>query len=336
MNNTQTHMQNEQASTAEVTPGRSCPLHYRYSPSVFASAVTPELKNLDVLYIVGGLYGNELALLEVLRLFEQETGNKKLVFNGDFHWFDKDPATFMRIQQSVLTHTAIRGNVETELGSDEMGLGCGCAYPEWVEESVVSRSNRIIDHLRQCATPEIQAQLNNLPMWCIASLGHHRIGIVHGDAESLAGWGFAQEHLQSKKHRQAVGLWFEQAHVDFFASSHTCLPVLQAIMLEQEKKVGWVLNNGAAGLPNFQDDHAGLLTRISTTHFNGKQSRASVQHQGLYLDLVGIETDQVEVQKKFLAQWPVDSDAHHSYFSRIISGPKYKESQVIRKEDRVC
>ena len=42
-------------------------------------------------------------------------GRKRLVFNGDFHWFDADPAAFARVQQQVLEHEALRGNVETEL-----------------------------------------------------------------------------------------------------------------------------------------------------------------------------------------------------------------------------
>jgi hypothetical protein len=63
-------------------PGRSCPLHYRYAPAAFARA--PEAR-CDVLYVVGGLYGNEPALDAVLALFERERGNKRLVFNGDFH-----------------------------------------------------------------------------------------------------------------------------------------------------------------------------------------------------------------------------------------------------------
>src|SRR5688500_7447319 len=101
----------------DTTPGRSCPLHYRYAPEVFATA--PTLQNLDVLYVVGGLYGNALALDRVLELFAAEHGRKQLVFNGDFHWFDADPEVFARVQRGVLAHTAIRGNVETELASDD-------------------------------------------------------------------------------------------------------------------------------------------------------------------------------------------------------------------------
>ena len=40
-------------------PGRSCPLHYRYAPTSLDRA--PEV-HARTLYVVGGLYGNDLAL----------------------------------------------------------------------------------------------------------------------------------------------------------------------------------------------------------------------------------------------------------------------------------
>jgi len=93
-------------------PGRSCPLHYRYAPQVFASPASPGLGALDVLYAVGGLYGNELALQRVLQLFERERGNARLVFNGDFHWFDAEPTWFERVQREVLAFDVLRGSLK--------------------------------------------------------------------------------------------------------------------------------------------------------------------------------------------------------------------------------
>ena len=57
-------------------PGRRCPLHYQYAPTVFA---TPAERTCDVLYVVGGVYGNELALNAVLTAFEAEGGATYLV-----------------------------------------------------------------------------------------------------------------------------------------------------------------------------------------------------------------------------------------------------------------
>ncbi|HTD90985.1 MAG TPA: hypothetical protein VK663_10005, partial [Burkholderiales bacterium] len=67
-----------------MQPGRSCPLHYRYSPKDFARA--PDF-NADTLYVIGGLYGNVPALQAALALAAQEPAPVTLAFNGDFNWF---------------------------------------------------------------------------------------------------------------------------------------------------------------------------------------------------------------------------------------------------------
>jgi hypothetical protein len=314
-------------------PGRSCPLHYRYAASEFAIEAAAPLRDVEVLYVVGGLYGNELALNEVLHLFAAETGNKRLVFNGDFHWFDADPAVFSRVQRAVLSHHALRGNVETELADAAApdDAGCGCAYPAWVGDEVVERSNRILLRLRQAANPAQRAELARLPMWLRADVGGIRIGIVHGDASSLAGWGFAQEHLRDAAHRDAVRGWFEQAGVDLFACTHTCLPVFQS--LRRGGSVSWVCNNGAAGMPNFSGDGAGLVTRIATRPFDGRQRRFGLRHREIHVDAIAIEVDADEAQRRFVAQWPEGSDAHHSYFERITRGPAYRPEDALRVDD---
>lgn len=325
------------ASAAENSgPGRSCPLHYRYRPEVFASPARPELQSLDVLYVVGGLYGNELALERVLDLFATEPGRKRLVFNGDFHWFDIDPEVFARIQSKVLAHTAMRGNVETELATPpaegESDPGCGCAYPAWVGEDIVIRSNRILARLRQAITASQRCELESLPMWLRADVGDMRIGIVHGDAESLAGWAFAQEHLSDPGHRDRIRGCLSTAGVDAFACSHTCLPVFQSLWLDAGAKPGWILNNGAAGMPNFAGDHAGLLTRIALSPPSPGSTRAGVRHGVAYIDALAIEVDEHESRRRFLRQWPPGSDAHASYFDRLATGPAYSAQRVIRQE----
>jgi len=324
------------------TPGRSCPLHYRYHPSVFAAEAAAGWRDVEVLYVVGGLYGNELALHETLRLFDAEAGTKRLLFNGDFHWFDTDPALFARLQREVLAHHALRGNVETELAVEpdvdpdpdpDPGAGasgCGCAYPAWVGDGVVERSNRIHERLRGASTPTLRAELAALPMWMRANVGGARIGIVHGDAESLAGWGFAQEHLLEAAQRERVRGWFDDAGVDVFACTHTCLPVFQALHAGTPAAARWVCNNGAAGMPNFAADGAGLLTRIATRPFTGPGRRFGARRGELHLDAMAIETDAAEVQRRFLAQWPAGSDAHVSYFDRIVHGPDYRVARALR------
>lgn len=329
---------------AANAPGRSCPLHYRYAPQDFAVDADADWRDLEVLYVVGGLYGNELALAQVLRLFERERGRKRLVFNGDFHWFDVDPAVFARVQDGVLAHAALRGNVETELATDdpggddgENGAGCGCAYPDWVGDAVVDRSNRILRRLRTATTAAQRRALVALPMWRRADVGSLRIGLVHGDAESLAGWGFAQEHLRDAAQRARARRWFDAAGVDVFACTHTCLPVFQPLARSgrpgrpERPTPAWILNNGAAGMPNFRGDAAGLLTRIALWPHAGAERRAGVRAGEAFCEAIAIEIDPAAVQARFLAQWPARSDAHASYFGRIVGGPDYAPAEMVRE-----
>jgi hypothetical protein len=209
-----------------------------------------------------------------------------------------------------------------------------CApYPQWVGDGVVERSNRILTRLRSATTAALRAELAALPMWQRADVGALRIGLVHGDAQSLAGWGFAQEHLSQASHREQVREWFSRANVDAFASTHTCLPVFQRLRCADPSAHRWVFNNGAAGMPNFAGDTAGLVTRFSTRPLAGGLSRAGVTHAGIFVDALAVEVDAAEAQRRFLAQWPLGSDAHASYFSRIVDGPSYRLDQVVRLEN---
>ncbi|MFN5191150.1 MAG: hypothetical protein ACK5DL_08460, partial [Burkholderiales bacterium] len=117
-----------------MTPGRACPLHYRYSPSTFSRAADCVA---DTVYVIGGLYGNLPALEEILAIAAREVVAPTLVFNGDFHWFDVNAPTFAAINTEVLKHIALRGNVETELAPDADEAGCGCAYPDYVDDADV-------------------------------------------------------------------------------------------------------------------------------------------------------------------------------------------------------
>jgi hypothetical protein len=318
---------------AGTAPGRSCPLHYRYRPEDFAIDAPAHLRSLEVLYVVGGLYGNPLALERVLELFDRERGRKRLVFNGDFHWFDADPEVFERVQRGVLAHEALRGNVETELAAPDAqaDAGCGCAYPDWVGDGVVERSNRILARLRTAADTRQRAALSALPMWQRADVGPLRLGIVHGDATSLAGWGFAQEHLRAADHRAEVARWLDRAGVDAFACTHTCLPVFQAVPGSQARRARWILNNGAAGMPNFRGDAAGLLTRIAVEPSARVPRRFGVElGGGVVAEAIAIDIDLARWRARFEAQWPAGSDAHVSYFDRIVGGPDYAVGEAVR------
>ncbi len=306
--------------THSLTPGRSCPLSYRYSAQVFDR---PEDLQSDTLYVVGGLYGNLDALDTVEALFDAEVGSKRMVFNGDFHWFDIAPSLFAAVQERVLRHTALRGNVETELASNDDGAGCGCAYPNHVDDADVERSNNILRQLRQTAR-QFDAWRNGLaglPMHAVARVGGAdglRVGVVHGDAESLAGWRFDPAMLEDPANQTWLQQVFAEANVDVFASSHTCAPALHGVGTQH-----WVINNGAAGMASHVGHTHGLVTRISV--HPAPAAVPVVQQQllrGVHIQVVRVDFDDARWQQRFLAMWPEGSPAHRSYWQRIVSGPQ--------------
>ena len=167
-----------------------------------------------------------------------------------FSWFDAAPDVFSLIDQTVARHTALRGNVETEIASDDDRNGCGCAYPESVPDADVERSNAILQRLREIARAleghddPLRTRLTALPMHLVAQVGDTRIGIVHGDARALAGWRFAHDSLHDARRFESIAALFEQAPIDGFASTHTCLPALKVFDTELGER--FVINNGAA------------------------------------------------------------------------------------------
>lgn len=306
-------------------PGRGCPLGYGYGA---ASLAGPARLRAETLFVAGGLYGNTFALDALLHRFEQEPGapaSKALVCNGDFHWFDIHSGDFRHVSETVLAHCATRGNVETELVEPAAGAGCGCAYPAWVDDGIVERSNRIIEILRVTAAtfPGLAARMAALPMHLVAEVGGARVGIVHGDADTLAGWGFSQEVLATTAGARAARAAFAAANVRLFASSHSCLPVLQAI-----DGAGLVVNNGAAGMPNFRGTRFGIATRISVRPC--AESLYGARCGRLYVDAIAIEYDHAAWERRFLEQWPPGSEAHESYHARIVDGPRFELRQALR------
>lgn len=301
-------------------PGRTCPLSYRYSPRVLRR--DPEIV-ADTLYVVGGLYGNVEALDAVGQLAAGEAGDVAIVFNGDFHWFDVGAAGFRRVSESVSRHAAIRGNVETEIAGEDSGAGCGCAYPLDVSDAEVHRSNEILERLRETARafPRERARLASLAMTLVAQVGSRRIGIVHGDATSLAGWGFAHDRLDDPGHARWIESMFREAQVDVFASAHTCLPALREFDFGGLR--GVVANNGAAGMPNFGGTCHGLVTRIAGSRFPGAARLYGVESGGVHVEGIALGYDQERWRARFLASWPQGSSAHASYFRRIVEGPRF-------------
>ncbi len=324
------------ASTAQ-RPGRSCPLDYRYQPADIAAA--PALR-VEHAYVIGGLYGNVEALqaIEALRDAEAAQGRRvEPVFNGDAHWFDTDPADFARIAAVLQAHTACSGNVEAELarGPDSAESGCGCAYPEFVDDAVVQRSNRIIARLHETARDfglHRQA-LRRLPKLLRLRVGGHEVGVVHGDAWSLAGWSFSQEALRAAQRQgwpHAPGslpqAWREAA-AGVLCSSHSCLPAAVELTVDGAARV--LMNNGAAGMPNFRGSTCGVITRLSTDPRVPPDSLYGTTLGALRIDAIALRYDHAAWRRRFLRSWPAGSDAHASYWPRIAHGPDYAVADAL-------
>lgn len=292
-----------------AAPGRGCPLRYRYRPEDIAAAPQREA---EVLYVIGGLYGNLPALAAIEAMAAAERAPVRLHFNGDFHWFDVDDTEFRAISERVLRHDATLGNVEAEFVADDGAAGCGCAYPASVDEDTVDRSNAIHAQLAETAHrhPDLLARLSPLSMFARYRVGDAGVAVVHGDCHSLSGWSFDVDALDDTAPLDAA---LAATCCEVIASSHTCLPVMR------RRPRGVLANNGAAGMANFAGDLRGIITRIAT---------ASGPHPALYGTTVGkvcvealaVDIDQQDWQRRFLADWPPGSPAHASYWQRISRG----------------
>ena len=323
-----------------MTAGRVCPLHYRYSPT--AMAVAPALET-DSLYVVGGLYGNPEAL-DALEALAGDEPQAHVIFNGDCHFFDHERASFEAIQDRVLAHELTAGNVEAEL-AEPSHAGCGCAYPDYVSDAAVSRSNAIMQSLKATCPPSRGRELVGLDRVLTVAVGEQRVGIVHGDPGALAGWGLAAEALPPRDYElhRALGCgpetltppetladWFHAAEVAVFASSHTCLPVVTDYALGSKGRA--VINNGSAGMPNFRGAGYGLASRIATTPHGLAVARLGVGD--LYLELIPLCFDTRAWGQRFTAWWPSGSSAHASYAARLAGEIAYRPEQAVRGSAR--
>jgi hypothetical protein len=299
-------------------PGRTHPHDYGYDPSCFDRL--PDMA-AEVLYVVGGLYGN-LAALEALEgLVAAEGASTTVVFNGDFHWFDAQPAWFMDVEERLASYRCICGNVETELARvDDIGAGCGCAYPASVDDDTVRRSNLILEALRATAArlEGVRERLSTLPAHLVADVDGVRVGIVHGDATSLAGWGFDGCALDDPRRQAWLAAIGRASRIGVFASAHTCAAALRTAVLPSGRLT--VINNGAAGMPNFTATPFGVVTRIAVAA-SPHQPLYGVRHGRVRVDALALPYDTQAFVQRFLRRWPPGSAAHCSYFQRIIAGP---------------
>ena len=323
-----------EVADVQSAPGRVCPLRYRYGASAIAKV---EPRAAQTLYVIGGLYGNVPALDAIEQMAAAESTAPTLCFNGDFNWFNSDDRQFTEINHRVLAHDAIQGNVEAEFGADGDDAGCGCAYPESVDSEIVERSNVIHSQLKATARrhPELAARISRLPMIARYQVGDCRVGVVHGDADSLAGWRFDVSELDDPAALPWLRSVFAQANVDVFASTHTCVPAMRSFALADTRidEFGWVVNNGATGMPNFSADLSGLCTRIALTP-SPHDTVHEIKVANAYVSLLPVRYDEARWQADFLQQWPEGSAAWLSYWTRITQGPAFTSAQAIASARR--
>jgi hypothetical protein len=298
--------------------GRMCPRDYRYPPAVLNRP--PDL-SAGTLYVVGGLYGNLAALDTIEAMAAAEPAPVTIVLNGDFHWFDAAPDWFAEIERRTSPYPALRGNIETEVArADDIGAGCGCVYPASVSDAVVTRSNQILGDLRRAAATQAATRLAGLPMHLVAQVGALRVGIVHGDAESLGGWRFAHDELDDEDALPWLDGIRRTTQVDLFASTHTCLAAHRSFDLTAGRLD--VINNGSAGMANFAGTQYGVISRIGTTPCPHPRLYGAVQDE-VFVDALAVDFDMTAFLDRFVARWPEGSAAHASYFRRIMSGPEH-------------
>ena len=281
----------------------------------------PEHWPEQVLYVVGGLYGNPFALDEIEAMVNRERragASVRLLFNGDFNWFNAEADWFAEINRRVLAHDAMLGNVEYELAHPSEGAGCGCAYPDFVDTGVVERSNRIMERLQAVAADqgEITGRLAQLPRWRAALFGGLKVLVLHGDPESLAGWGLSHELLSDAGAGQLED-WFRRCDADVILCTHTCLPVVWSGVVAGRPRL--LLNNGAAGMGNLQQDSRGLVLRLAPGPAPAG-SLTSRELAGMSGSLEPVAFDTVAWLRLFDRHWPAGSDAERSYRARIAGG----------------
>lgn len=312
--------------------GRVCPIDYHIPPDAFAGAPR---RTCDVLYVVGGLYGNPFALDAVKRMVAEEAGDVLVVFNGDMHWFDKTTRNFAALEQAVAdagpSFVPLVGNVEAELRRQvDVGVGCGCAYPDCTSDESVSRSNRIHKMLSIAVDehPEIKAPLLDRPATLTVAVAGRKVGISHGDEKLIGGWDCSRESLQDVLRQDELDRFMAENDLDVFTTTHTCAPV--ALTLAR----GAFINNGAAGLPNFRGQRYGLLVRIACA--SHPDALFGCEQGGLHIQAVPVRYDHDAYLAWFDGLWDEFSPAAISYRNRIVDGPDDRLEDSLLGGFRPC
>lgn len=346
-------------------PGRTCPLAFRYRPEDLAGCPAEET---ETLFVAGGAYGNPFAIEAILqraqleRIAETDLGKAAVgetvedsravtvVLNGDIHYFDVHDKVFDKVASLTGRVVATLGNVEYAISQvacadDEAPVGCGCAYPAHIANSVVARSNAIVERLAATArrNPRHQKSLAALPRYLRYRVGDLSVGIVHGDLHSVAGWQLALPALipvaeEARRTARWSGTpttpadiddWLARADIDVLCCSHTG----QAYLQTTGRHV--VVNNGSAGMPTFAGGLHGVVTRIGLARDWSKDgapadSLYGVERRDVRIDALPVAYDQQEWEATFRSMWPEGSVARVGYRDQLHGRVTHDLAQALR------
>ena len=95
-----------------------------------------------------------------------------------------------------------------------------------------------------------------------------------------------------------------------------------------------MINNGAAGMPNFKGNRCGVITRIATTP-SPHAPLYGVQRDGLHIDALAVDYDTEAFLARFIKRWPPGSPAYESYYNRIVDGPDFALAQAAPRSEQM-
>ena len=76
-------------------------------------------------------------------------------------------------------------------------------------------------------------------------------------------------------------------------------------------------------MPNHAGERSGLVTRIASAPFAGRDRLDGLQVRGAHVEAIRLDYDHASWLARFLASWPPGSSAHASYYRRIVEGPRF-------------
>ena len=276
--------------------------------------------------IIGGLYGNLQSMKEIKK-YEK---NNQLIFNGDFHWLNKKKEEFIAVQKFVNRHITLKGNIEDSLSNPKNFDNCNCDYPDYFPPEETIFSNEIFSQLKETfiSCNDYKNDFNKLDTQLYISIKNGpNIFITHGDLQSLNGWLFSIKSIKKLKKMEFLN-FFDRVNADVIISSHTCLPVFcSATHKNGEEKL--LLNNGAAGMPNFKNKNFGIVIRISSGKSPDNKVIYRKKVKNYFFEAIKLEYHNKNFINEFLSNWPSKSAGYKAYFDRIINGPIYDLADSI-------